>query len=89
MEDLALVGADAYVLGHIHKSQAWDIGGAPVIYPGSPRRTDFGELEPKGYVIVDVTDSGGVVSWEFVEAPATPMLHFEVFWDGSSLVEAL
>ncbi len=87
LEDLALVGADAYVLGHIHKSQAWDIGGAPVIYPGSPRRTDFGELEPKGYVIVDVTDSG-IVSWEFVEAPATPMFHITDEWgvDGEGAV---
>lgn len=86
LEDLALAGAQAYLLGHIHKSQAWHIGNAPVIYPGSPRRTAFGELEPKGYVIVDVS-SAGDVTWEFVEAPATPMFHVTNEWgvgeDGS------
>lgn len=76
LEDLALVGAaDAYLLGHIHKGQDWDVGGAPAIYPGSPRRTAFGELEPKGYVVIEHDQHG--LRWEFVEAPATPMLQFE------------
>ena len=39
LEDLALVGADLYALGHIHLPQDWTINDAPVIYPGSPRRT--------------------------------------------------
>lgn len=79
LEDLALANADAYLLGHIHKGQAWKIGDAPCIYPGSPRRTAFGELEPKGYTIVDV-DEHGVIGCEFVEVPATPMVHLEATW---------
>lgn len=81
LEDLALARADLYALGHIHAHQSWTIGGAPVIYPGSPRRANFGELEPKGYVVADVCRDG--VSWEFVETPATPMLHATGTWDGS------
>lgn len=76
LEDLALVGsADAFLLGHIHKGQDWDVAGAPAIYPGSPRRTAFGELEPKGYVVVEHDGHG--LRWEFVEAPATPMVQLE------------
>lgn len=79
LEDLGLVGAaDAFLLGHIHKAQNWEINGAPVIYPGSPRRTAFGELEPKGYVVLDCDGHG--VRWEFVEAPATRMVHVELTW---------
>jgi DNA repair exonuclease SbcCD nuclease subunit len=80
LEDLALVGADAYLLGHIHLHQQWDINGAPVIYPGSPRRTAFGESEAKGYVVLTVEEGLGVVGWEFIEAPATPMVHVEAEW---------
>jgi exonuclease SbcD len=83
LEDLALVGADAYLLGHIHLHQQWDIDGAPVIYPGSPRRTAFGEAESKGYVVLTVEEGFGVVGWEFVEAPATPMVHVNAVWAGA------
>lgn len=80
LEDLALARADAYFLGHIHKSQAWSIGEAPVIYPGDPRRTDFGEREAKGYVVAEWDDAGVFVGWEFVEVPATPMVAIEGEW---------
>jgi len=80
LEDLALVGADAYLLGHIHLHQHWEINGAPCIYPGSPRRTAFGESEAKGYVVLDV-EPGQPVRWEFVEAPATPMVDVQGKWE--------
>lgn len=86
LEDLALVRADAYALGHIHKGQAWEIVGAPVIYPGSPRRTAFGELEPKGYVIIEIDDEMVLedgthpTTWTFVETPCTPMVQIESTW---------
>lgn len=85
LEDLGLVGADAYALGHIHQAQDWTIDGAPVIYPGSPRRTAYGETEAKGYVLVDLTP--GAVTWERVETPAVPMVLIEDRWD--SLTEML
>lgn len=73
LEDLGLCRADAYLLGHIHLGQQWEIAGAPVIYPGSPRRTAFGETEEKGYVIVEL-DKAGLVSWERIPTPATKMI---------------
>jgi predicted phosphodiesterase len=79
LEDLALVGADAYLLGHIHMHQHWEIDGRPCIYPGSPRRTAFGESEAKGYVVLDM-EPGEPVRWEFVEAPATPMVDVRAEW---------
>lgn len=84
LEDLGLVGADFVALGHIHKGQDWEWGGAPIVYPGSPRRTAFGELEAKGYVMIEIAASGttdkAAVRWEFVEAPATRMLLAEDEW---------
>ncbi len=78
LEDLDLAGADFIALGHIHKGQEWasSANGAPIVYPGSPRRTSFGELESKAYLIVDLGLDGSV-QVERVETPSTPMLHLE------------
>jgi exonuclease SbcD len=83
LEDLALARADLYALGHIHAHQGWDIAGAPAIYPGSPRRANFGELEPKGYVVAEF-DGRQLVGWEFVDVPATPMVHLDATWNPDS-----
>lgn len=79
LEDLALARAHLYALGHIHKGQAWDIAGAPAVYPGSPRRTTFGESEAKGYQLATF-DGAMLASLEFVEAPATPMVDVTTDW---------
>ncbi len=79
LDDLALVGAGAYFLGHVHRGQSWQIAGAPCVYPGSPRRKDFGELEPKGYIVATF-EGGACVDVEFVEVPATPMVHVDDEW---------
>jgi exonuclease SbcD len=79
LEDLALARADLYALGHIHAHQSWNVAGAPAIYPGSPRRANFGELEPKGYVVAEF-DGRQLVGWEFVETPAVRMVHLEAEW---------
>jgi exonuclease SbcD len=76
LEDLALAECNAYALGHIHMQQRWDVGGAPAFYPGSPRRTAFGEVEEKGFVVVDVEAR----STEFVRLSATPMVLVETEW---------
>lgn len=80
LEDLALAGADFYALGHIHRGQAWDIAGAPVVYPGSPFRTAFGEVEPKGYVLLEI-EAGKAPTWEVIETPATKMVLIEADYD--------
>ncbi len=78
LADLGLARADLYALGHIHRGQSWTWDGAPVVYPGSPRRTAFGETEAKGYVVA--TFDGHRCTTEFVEVPATPMVHLETEW---------
>lgn len=91
LDDLALAGADFIALGHIHQGQDWP-GVArrgvatgevvPVVYPGSPRRTAFGEVESKGYVIAELESglSVGASSWERVETPCTQMVLLEDEW---------
>lgn len=77
LEDLALAGADLIALGHIHMPQDWDVAGVPAVYPGSPRRTAFGEVEDKGYVVATF-DGPKLVGWERVVAPAAPMVLVDV-----------
>lgn len=84
LDDLELVRADAYALGHIHKGQRWALSSGPAVYPGSPRRTAFGELEAKGYTILEWDESLGAVRDIFIEAPTTPMVQFEESWTGGS-----
>jgi exonuclease SbcD len=82
LDDLALVQADAYALGHIHMSQQWEIGCATVVYPGSPRRTAFGEVEQKGFTVLEFSDwmgRWGCRASAHVLA-ATPMLLLEAHW---------
>lgn len=48
-------GCDAYAyvaLGHIHKAQDWHQG--TVAYCGAPSRSNFGEPEPKGWLLVEI-----------------------------------
>jgi exonuclease SbcD len=45
---------DAFMLGHIHKSQQWERGGRVVAYAGSPGRFHYGEEGDKGYLAWDV-----------------------------------
>jgi DNA repair exonuclease SbcCD nuclease subunit len=51
-EDLGLVDADFYALGHVHMSQEWNWNGATIAYCGSPRRTNYGEREEKSYILL-------------------------------------
>lgn len=55
-EDLALVGADYYALGHIHLSQ--QIDGLPAYYAGSAFPVDWGETEQKGFNLVEIRGGG-------------------------------
>lgn len=52
-EDLALVGADYYALGHIHAAQ--QIGDLPAFYAGSAYPCNWGETDQKGCYLVDFT----------------------------------
>jgi len=89
LEDLDLAGADFVAIGHIHMPQGWyapqhhplESAGASVVYPGSPRRTAFGEVEQKGYVIVDFDERGGA-TYERIPTPCAPMVLLEAAWCG-------
>ncbi len=85
LDDLKLADVDLYALGHIHMPQHWDwqkpwnpSEDATAIYPGSPRRTAFGELEEKGYVIAEFDHD--TVQWQRVPTPCTPMVQIEGAW---------
>lgn len=88
LDDLTLARAEFYALGHIHLGEGneWDAAGAPVVYPGSPRRCTFGESEEKGYVLITFTDAGELVGWERVATPATPMILLEGRWLDGQIV---
>jgi len=53
-DDLALVGADYYALGHIHLGQ--QIEDMPAYYCGSMFPVNWGELDQKGFNIVEFDD---------------------------------
>jgi len=79
LDDLALAHADFIALGHVHKHQDWQ---ASTVYPGSPRRTAFGEVEPKGYVIANFRGAE-YLSFDRIETPCAPMLMVDGTWDES------
>ena len=60
--DMQRVGAEFWLLGHIHKPSLSHLpGGAPVLYPGSPMALDPGETGPHGPWILEV-DGGGLAT---------------------------
>lgn len=90
-------GVAAVLCGHIHRSQVLrsDLAGralaAPVFYPGSVERTSLAEREEaKGYLTLEIgadgQPGGRVISHEFHELPARPMVCTSV--DASGLTSA-
>jgi exonuclease SbcD len=65
--------AAAFMLGHIHKHQAWSEGGRVIAYPGSIGRLHYGEEDAKGCLLWDVSPHGASI--RFIETPARRMLH--------------
>jgi exonuclease SbcD len=71
-----------------HDFECEGLDGA-VVYTGSPRPTDFGDLDPKSYLLVHFgdTDHGDVrpVGWERIPTTATPLHVAQAHWDGTTL----
>ncbi len=66
---LAAIGFEGIVAGHLHRHQSLEGLGCPVVIPGSIERVDFGEeREPKGFILADV--GPGRFEWRFLETPA-------------------
>lgn len=81
LAEIALAGAHFVALGHVHALQEFEVDGAPVVYPGAATHRNFGEPGPgKGYVIAEF-DEAGLVGWDRVEAPCTPMVLLDFEWD--------
>lgn len=47
-------GAQAFLLGHIHRHQAWELNGRWIAYPGSIGCFHYGEEGNKGYLLWEV-----------------------------------
>ena len=73
----ALFSADAsaFMLGHIHKHQAWRQGERWVAYAGSIGRLHYGEEGDKGFILWTVEATGARL--QFVPTPARRMVHFD------------
>lgn len=73
---LFAANADAVMLGHIHKHQAWGQNRQTIAYPGSLGRLHFGEIDPKGFLIWTF----GQLEYpelEFIETPAKRLIDIE------------
>lgn len=77
LEDLCLEHPRAVLLGHIHAHQHWNVGGVPVLYPGTSQRRRFSDLEPKGYIVLDVDVWNPETEWGQVRTPLAPQHHIE------------
>ena len=77
-DDLLEMGADVYLLGHIHKRQ---ILRDKLVYPGSPRQMSFGEGTGHGYV---TWEPGGAPQFVDIDSPQFVTVNAE--WRDGSLV---
>lgn len=77
--------ADAILLGHIHKHQAWTNAGQVIAYPGSIGRLHFGEVDPKVALLWTVTP--GKAEFETLKLPARELI--EQVYDYPPTLEAL
>jgi len=69
-EDLTLVGADYYALGHIHLAQ--QVGGLQAYYPGSAYPVNWGEVDQKGFNQVEIWPSGSPLMIMRIPFPHPP-----------------
>ena len=76
---LFAAGADATMLGHIHKHQNWrrDFDGVHqvIAYPGSIGRFHYGEIGEKHYLLWNVVP--GAPNFEAIETPSRRMIDIE------------
>jgi exonuclease SbcD len=71
--------AEAIMLGHVHMQQEWGEVGDPIVYPGSPYHSDFGDRGDKGYVVWTLGD--GPPRFERRILSATPMYQFNTTYN--------
>lgn len=78
-DDLRLIGADYYALGHIHLAQ--QIGDIPAYYPGSVFPVDWGETDQKGFLTatIEKIDGNFIHAVDRVHYPHPPRKKVTVF----------
>lgn len=65
---LFAAGASAFMLGHVHKHQAWQDNGRVIAYAGSIGRLHYGEQGEKGFLLWEV--GADAARCELVPTPA-------------------
>ena len=78
-------GAQAFLLGHIHKHQWWEQDGRMIAYAGSIGRLHYGEEGDKGFLIWDV--GAASARFELVSTPARRTV--EITFDGMPKLDEL
>jgi exonuclease SbcD len=78
-------GAQAFLLGHIHKHQSWEQDGRMIAYAGSIGRLHYGEQGAKGFLIWDV--GAASVRFDLIATPAKRTV--EISFDGMPNLEEL
>jgi exonuclease SbcD len=78
-------GAQAFLLGHIHKHQSWEQDGRMIAYAGSIGRLHYGEEGDKGFLIWDVGAASG--RFELIATPARRTV--EITFDGMPKLDEL
>ena len=82
LDDLALTGASAVMLNHIHKPQEWR---DPIFasYSGPPYPTSWGELHQCSFSVFEFDDeTGKMTSFERIPFPHLPMLKLDIEFTG-------
>jgi DNA repair protein SbcD/Mre11 len=82
---LFAAGAQAFMLGHIHKHQHWEDSGRVVAYPGSIGRFHHGEVDAKGFLWWEV--GAAVTRFELVTTPARRTV--DLFFEGKPDLEEI
>jgi exonuclease SbcD len=78
-------GAQAFVLGHIHKHQWWEQGGRMIAYAGSIGRLHYGEEGDKGFLVWDV----GAASTRLELIPTPAKRTVEITFDAMPKLDEL
>lgn len=78
-------GASAFMLGHIHKHQAWQDNGRLIAYAGSIGRLHYGEQGDKGYLLWEI--GAGSACCELVPTPAKRTI--DISFDGMPDLEEI
>ena len=78
-------GATAFMLGHIHRHQAWEQAGRQIAYAGSIGRLHYGEQGDKGFLLWEIDPD--TARFELVPTPAKRTI--EISFDGMPDMEEL